>query len=467
MSDESSTPQAAEPTVSAETIELDAERLKALENLADPLAKERVTELVERLSIETGLSLDDDRQRLFRHLIVELAKNIEDESLDPAIKQFLNGGGQAIDQIVRENFAQIKRAQAYFDDHGVAIITALFHASLPEAYLGKRGVQVLDATGELFRNWVRRVQETGQFLVNVLSSTPDLWLEGRTSLSRGEFGARATRRIRLTHAAVRWMLDGPPQPGHPSLLLERIENPTEWKARLIAAGLETSIGQPPLGQQDLLATLGTFTTVVLRALERLAVQFTDEDREAFHVLWNVVGWHLGIGDRATLVAASLEPQPNAWPESALLPISADEMDLTYDHLAKLLQEPSDAGRRMTKALMQELAYPLPQPLQRAPAFVARYLIGNNHADMLDIEQGGFFELAVAQSGALRKFTELARAGWVGRLSLGLVSRTVTRYALRTFITQSRWSERGLTIEPRIAGKWGIQIPPEPRTPARL
>ena len=71
------------------------------------------------------------------------------------------------------NHERVKRAQNFFDDNGVVIITALFHASLPEAYLGKRGVQVLDITGELWRSFTRRAQETGQFLINVLSPTPE------------------------------------------------------------------------------------------------------------------------------------------------------------------------------------------------------------------------------------------------------------------------------------------------------
>ena len=40
-------------------------------------------------------------------------------------------------------------AQGFFEEHGVAVITALFLASLPQAYLGRRGVQTLDMTGEL------------------------------------------------------------------------------------------------------------------------------------------------------------------------------------------------------------------------------------------------------------------------------------------------------------------------------
>jgi hypothetical protein len=42
-----------------------------------------------------------------------------------------------------------------------------------------------------------------------------------------------------------------------------------------------------------------------------------------------------------------------------------------------------------------------------------------------------------------------------------VTELVTRYALRAFVAQARWSERGLKIDKRIAAKWGVQIPPDP------
>jgi hypothetical protein len=442
----------------------DADRLALLAPLGDLAADGLVTELVRRVAERTSIS-KDERRTLLPHVLAEIARDIKDEALDGKLREFLCAGGE-IDETIRTNLDHIKRAQNFFDSNGVTIITTLFHASLPEAYLGRRGVQVLDATGELFLNWTRRVQETGQFLVNVMSPTPDLWRDEKTSLTSGEFGARAARRVRLTHAAIRWMLDAPVDVDYPSIPLVNVPDLTEWKARLINAGLEDSTGDRPLNQQDLVATLGTFTTVVLKALERLGVPYDEEDRAAIHFLWNVVGWHLGIGDRATLAEGPLEPRTGAWEGNALLPMAADEMDRTYRHLAQQLQGPSDAGRRMAKALMQELAFPLPRPLQGAPSFIARYLIGPDHANMLEIEEGGFVELFIGKSRLLEYWTTRARAGPVGRFSVGLLSRSVTSYAIRAFITQARWSERGLTIDPRIAAKWGIQIPPEPRTPPR-
>ena len=121
---------------------------------------------------------------------------------------------------------------------------------------------------------------------------------------------------------------------------------------------------------------------------------------------------------------------------------------------------------MTKALLQELAFPLPRRVQGAPAFIARYLIGDEKADDLAIEQGGYAELVLSTSGALERIARRASRRSVGRIAMKLMSQAVTRYALRTFVAQSRFSERGLRIDPRIASKWGIQLVPEPQPPVR-
>ena len=381
---------------------------------------------------------------------------------------FLCAGDPDIDALITEQLDRIKRAQNFFDDNGVMIITALFHASLPEAYLGQRGVQVLDATGELFNNWTRRIQETGQFLVNVMSPTPDLWREGRSSLSSGEFGARVARRVRLTHAAIRWMLDAPETINHPSPLFPGPdEHLTTWKVRLRKAGLDDSLGDRPLNQQDLLGTLGTFTTVVIRALERLAVPYTEEDREALHFLWNIVAWHLGIGDRATLAPAGLEPpRPRVGRQRpAAHRAGRDGPHLRSPRRAAARTERSrpsdgeglDAGARLPPAATLAGASRPTSPAISSAASAPTTWTSS---------EGGYVELLLSHSAVLEYWTKRARTGAVGRMTIGVLSRNVTRFALRAFITQARWSERGLTIDPRIASKWGIQIPPEPRTPAR-
>jgi len=413
-----------------------------------------------------GSAAGRPRSELLPAVLMELAKDVTSSDIIPEVRDFLCDG-DAIDALLVSNHERVKRAQKFFGDNGVVVITALFHASLPEAYLGKRGVQVLDITGELWRSFTRRAQETGQFLINVLSPTPSLWRDNKTtSLTSGQFAAIACRRVRLVHAAVRWMVtdvarhDLPP----PSSQSQQTTL-TVWNERMreIGEGVDTSA---PLNQEDLLATLGTFTTVVFDVLDRFAVSYDDVIREDFYFLWNVIGWHLGIGDAEAVQAnaAAVTSLPSRFPDNRILPLSGDELDAVYKHLAAKLQKPTHQGTRMTKALMQELAYPLPERLQGAPAFIARYLLSEKHADDLGIEKGGYTELLLNSSGLLRRWSRLARLNTVSSLGIALVSRQVSEYAVRVFISQARWSERGLKIDPQVASRWGIELPPKRSVP---
>ena len=208
--------------------------------------------------------------------------------------------------------------------------------------------------------------------------------------------------------------------------------------------------------------------MVFDALDRFGVTYDDADRADFYFLWNVVGWHLGIGDAEAVPAsaAAAAALPARFPANRILPLGVDELDAVYKHLATKLQHHSHQGARMTKALMQELAYPLPERLQGAPAFIARYLLSEKHADDLGIERGGYTELVLNSSGLLLSWSRLARLNSVSRLGIALISRQVSEYAVRVFISQARWSERGLKIDPQVASRWGIELPPKPPDPAR-
>jgi ER-bound oxygenase mpaB/B'/Rubber oxygenase, catalytic domain len=405
-----------------------------------------------------------NRRAAFPEVAREIWRDIDDPDINDSVKNFLMDGAQLDKHI---DTKKVRDAQAFFEEHGVAIITALFHAALPEAYLGRRGVQVLDMTGELVSNWARRIQETGQFLVSVLTPTPDTESEGKTSLSAGEQGARAARRVRLTHAAIRWLLDGTDLPMFDRLMLRGLDKHTLWTHRMVEIGEEEEAGDKfvvrshPLNQEDLLATLGTFTTVTFDALSKFAVTFDDDDRDAYHHLWNVVGWHLGIGDAASVPQPD-EPAPNQWPDNNILPLGVDEMDRLYRWLGGRLQHGTSQGCRLAKTLVQELALPLPRPFERMPAVVMRYLIGDDKADELEIERGGYTELLTVRTGMLERVARRSARLPVGPKMMSLAGQALTRYALREFVARSRGSDRGLQIDPAIAARWGVQIGPEVR-----
>src|SRR5262249_10143680 len=156
------------------------------------------------------------------------------------------------------------------------------HAALPEAYLGRRGVQVLGMTGELVNNWTRRIQLTGQLLVTVLSPDPDVDDRGVTTLHGGEVAALAVRRVRLRHAAVRWRLNAAYEDGACGRLCVKAApaGSTVWEVGMLEIDEEVPPSQP-LNQEDLLGTLGTFTTTTFEALAKMGVPFDEDDRAAY------------------------------------------------------------------------------------------------------------------------------------------------------------------------------------------
>ena len=431
--------------------------LDRLANVGDRPADDLVAAVVEELRQDEP-DLDwNARRALFPKVLGTIER--ENGSL---VSGFL-ASGEDIDAYIDEEL--IRHAQAFFEENGVAIITTLFHASLPEAYLARRGVQVLDLTGELVSNWTQRIRETGQFLVSVLSPDGEAEKTGRTTLAHGEFAARVVRRTRLRHAAVRWLLDAPYRPTLPLLALEGLDDPAPWRVRMAQIG-EDRVPSTPLNQEDLLGTLATFTTVTFLALEKLGVSFDDVDRRAFHHLWNVIGWHLGIGDAASVRDIPVGRAGPTWPDNVVLPLEADEMDDLARRLARRLQGPTDAGARLAKTLVQELSYPLPGPAQGAPNFLVRYMIGNAQGDDLDLGAGGYGQLLALRSGALEAVARYARGSRLGHLAIPRVSESITRYALRVFVSQSRGTGSGFSIEPRIANLWGVQTGSEIRPPLR-
>jgi hypothetical protein len=92
---------------------------------------------------------------------------------------------------------RIKRGQQLFETWGVQIAICLFCASLPSSYVAANGLKALYLTARLDTDARRRVMETGQFLIDVLT-VGGLGEHGK--------GRRTIQRVRLMHAAVRHLI---------------------------------------------------------------------------------------------------------------------------------------------------------------------------------------------------------------------------------------------------------------------
>jgi hypothetical protein len=227
------------------------------------------------------------------------------------------------------------------------------------------------------------------------------------ALERGGAGYRRIVQVRLLHAAVRAVLLGRDAPGG------------TWPA---ADGI-------PVNQQDLLATLATFTVMVFRALNRMGVVVSVAEQEAYLHLWTVVGELLGIREATRM----WKPQ--------------EAQNLTT-HLQESLQAPSADGAFLMSVLLDEMEFAMPLGWLRIPRTLVRFLVGDRVADMLAVPKSAWWSPALGVTAGLSKrVNRLPFARRVGMLPAQLVGRRM----IELWIDENQRGERGpfsITAEQR-------------------
>jgi hypothetical protein len=263
-------------------------------------------------------------------------------------------GHQALPDWV--NRRQLEAGRKFLQEHGLEIGSALFFASLPMSYSAARGANVLTRTAELTTgHTTRRLAETGQMLL-------DLMLEddGQAPLQPGTKGFEAAHGVRLFHAAVRHMV--------------LTDTDVEWnRARL---GM-------PINQEDLLGTLVVFTVVALDALEKLGVDFANDEaraaRDAYVHYWLAVGNLLGI-DYRRLRRGELGPND--------APLNLDELRLVQTAIFRRQAESSVGGQTLMASLLVSLERKLPWFMRGYPSAATRGLLGQEYSDVLGVPPAG-------------------------------------------------------------------------------
>ena len=220
-----------------------------------------------------------------------------------------------------------------FAEHGPEIMMLLCCYSLPSSYAAKKGVQVLHRTAYLAKRPNRRLFETSQFIVDVLSPG---------GLGPGGKGVRTAQKVRLMHAAIRHLI--------------KADTANPWN--------ENELGVP-INQEDLLGTLMTFSHLILDGLARLGVKLTPQEQQSFLDTWLVVGRLMGI-------------------ESQLLPRTIADAKATTELIERRQIAESPQGREMTMALLEMMQSNIPHPFQSMPACLIREFVPPNVATFLGI-----------------------------------------------------------------------------------
>jgi hypothetical protein len=197
-------------------------------------------------------------------LMASLMRNddLVPEALPPVVRDFLATSARALDGV---ELVRVDVAEKLFELYGPEVLMALGLYALPSSYAAAKGVQVLYRSAYLNKRPLRRVWETTQFVVDVMTSG---------GLSPTGRGLRTAQKVRLMHAAVRHLVQN--DPARP------------WNTRELGV---------PINQEDLAATLMTFSFVVLTALQRMGIDVPAEQQEAYLYAWRSIGAIMGVDRR--------------------------------------------------------------------------------------------------------------------------------------------------------------------------
>jgi uncharacterized protein (DUF2236 family) len=227
-----------------------------------------------------------------------------------------------------------------FAEHGPEIMMLLCCYSLPSSYAAKKGVQVLYRTAYLAKRPNRRLFETAQFIVDVLSPG---------GLGPGGRGVITAQKVRLMHAAIRHLIV--------------VDKANPWGAADLGV---------PINQEDLLGTLMTFTWLILDGLRRLGVTLTPQEQQAYLDAWLVVGSLMGI-------------------EAQLLPRSVEEAVATTALIERRQVAESIQGREMMAALLGMMESNLPKLFNTMPACLIREFLPQDVAAFMGVPAHQFEE----------------------------------------------------------------------------
>lgn len=197
----------------------------------------------------------------------------------------------------------IDEGQELFAEHGPLILMCLGHYSLPAAYAAAKGVEVLHRTAYLEKRPAKRLFETTQMVIDVMSPG-GLEPRGR--------GVRTAQKVRLMHAMVRHLVRN--DPAHP------------W---------DPSLGVP-INQEDLAGTLMTFSWLTLDGLAKLGIHPSERAKEEYLALWRAVGRLMGVVEE-------------------LLPATLSDAEELTRRIQERQIAPSEAGRLLTSALLEMVA----------------------------------------------------------------------------------------------------------------
>jgi hypothetical protein len=227
---------------------------------------------------------------------------------------------------------RLKKGQLFFKKYALEIMTLLGALSLPYCYAASPGNKALYFTGKMRKSPGKRLLETAQFIINVLTE------EGFSPKGKAMFEVQRTR---LVHALVRHYVSA-----HPS-----------WN---MAWGL-------PVNQEDMAGTNLAFSFIVLKGLDKLKFVITNEEKEDFLYAWRFIGFQLRIHEQ-------------------LIPQNLAEARGLEEVIKKRHFKFSDEAKLLTAELLQHYKESFPAPAGYFIESQIRYFVGPEVSVLLGLVQ---------------------------------------------------------------------------------
>ena len=190
-------------------------------------------------------------------------------------------------------------AQEFFEQRGDMYLAVLGFYSLPYCYAFAAGAQVLVRSQRILDQIGERLGETTRFVL-------DIFKPG--AFTSQDEAYLACAKVRLIHAYSRFFI------------------------RKYAKDWSQDFGEP-INQEDLLGTNLAFSHIVLRGMTKLGMSPSSKEHQAVLGYWKWIGELMGI-------------ESSLWPSTAKEAFELDRL-IRKRHL-----KPSDAGKKLTKALLE-------------------------------------------------------------------------------------------------------------------
>jgi ER-bound oxygenase mpaB/B'/Rubber oxygenase, catalytic domain len=362
----------------------------------------------------------------------------------------VNAGPPPISEVLPSfPISELNQTRSLFHQYGSEIGSALLLAALPQAYATSWGARVLAATGHLQNDkpgdLTRRIRATAQFVTNVLGpsgfvkegdpSNGDIenaW--DPRSPDKGQ-AFRSIMGLRLLHQVIRTILTEQPGP--------------RAEATEVALGPKNCAPYQPLNQEDLLATQLLFCITVFEVLEKFGLSWSTDDQMAYLTTWNLIGRLLGIEPPEVPNSPELDPQSvegarrllellriRQWKEVPpfVAEISVSDVEgVPLDDVWNSLRP----GRRLTKALLDELASAMGTHFQLWPLATMRELAPQVVRDRLGLGASGIcmsiLDNLPRRTATIGWFTRIRTPNTVKATTIRFMANAVTRDAVISFL----------------------------------